>query len=238
MPSAELDALLALQEHDTTLDQLGNRRDTLPERAQIHELNVRRRSAEQATNELTARGEEIAAREIRIEEELASVEKRAEALDATLRAPGGATRDAQAIINEIDHLRERAGVLEEQGLQLLQQRDDIDAEQSALATALDAVASEAAAAFAALAHAESELDAEAAATATARDAMRARVPADLLGNYEKLRLRLGGVGAARVVGGSCSGCHLSLSSVDVDRLHKLGSGEFTTCEQCGRILVP
>lgn len=239
MPSPELDALLALQEHDTALDQLAHRRESLPQRTAIHELNLRRRAAEQAATELAGRNEAVADEEIAIETELNSVEKRAADLDASLRAPGGAgTRDAQAIVHEVDHLRARASALEEQGLALLTQRDHIAAEQTLVAAALDAVAVEAAGAFSALAAAEAELDAEAAREGAARDTMRALVPPDLLATYDKLRERLGGVGAARVVGGSCSGCHLALSSVDVDRLHKLGPGEYASCEQCGRILIP
>lgn len=239
MPSPELEALLALQEHDTALDQVRHQRETLPERAVIHELNLRRRASEAAAAELAARSEALATQEIDVESELNVVEKRAATLDATLRAPGGAgTRDAQAIVREIDHLRERAAYLEEQGLTLLQQRDDVAAEQAEIAASLDAVATQASAAFAALAAAETALDEHAAETAAAREAARSGVPADLLGSYDRLRERLGGVGAARVSNGSCSGCHLALSSVDVDRLHKLGPGEFATCEQCGRILVP
>ncbi|HVE95304.1 MAG TPA: C4-type zinc ribbon domain-containing protein [Acidimicrobiales bacterium] len=239
MPSAELDALLALQEYDTTLDQVRNQRETLPERTLIHELNLRRRASEAAATELAARSESLATQEIDVESELNVVEKRVATLDATLRAPGGAgTRDAQAIVHEVDHLRERAAQLEEQGLTLLQERDDVATEQAEIAASLDGVATQASAAFAALAAAEASLDAQAAETTAARDAARAAVPVELLATYDRLRERLGGVGAARVSGGSCSGCHLALSSVDVDRLHKLAPGEFATCEQCGRILVP
>ena len=141
---SQLDALLALQEHDTTLDQIGHRRETLPERALIHELNVRRRAAESAAIELATRGEQVAGQEVEVETELGAVEQRANSLDATLRAPGGSgTRDAQAIINEIDHLRARASVLEERGLLLLEERDQISTEQAEIAAALDAVATDA-----------------------------------------------------------------------------------------------
>jgi len=239
MPSPELEALLTLQAHDTVLDQARHQREALPERAIIHELNLRRRASEAAAAELAIRGDALAKQEIDLESELNAVEKRAATLDATLRAPGGAgTRDAQAIIREIDHLRERAAVLEEQGLSLLQERDDVTAEQAEIATSLDGVASQASAAFAALAAAEAALEAQVGEATAAREAVRANVPADLLATYDRLRERLGGVGAARVSAGSCSGCHLALSSVDVDRLHKLGPGDFATCEQCGRILVP
>ena len=51
-------------------------------------------------------------------------------------------------------------------------------------------------------------------------AAAATVPADLLARYERLRTTLAGTGAARLVGGSCSGCHLTLPAMEVDRIRK------------------
>ena len=39
-------------------------------------------------------------------------------------------------------------------------------------------------------------------------------------------------------GSHCDGCHLELSSVEVEQIRALPPGEVATCEQCGRILVP
>ncbi len=60
---------------------------------------------------------------------------------------------------------------------------------------------------------------------------------DLLARYEQLRAKLGGTGAARLVGGSCSGCHLALPAMELDRVRKAPPDAVITCEQCGRILV-
>ena len=49
---------------------------------------------------------------------------------------------------------------------------------------------------------------------------------------------LKGTGAARLVGTHCDGCHLELSSGEVEKIRALPPGEVATCEQCGRILVP
>ena len=68
-------------------------------------------------------------------------------------------------------------------------------------------------------------------------AAAAGVPPELLARYEALRAKLGGTGAARVVGGSCGGCHLVLPSMEVDRIKKAPPDAVITCDQCGRILV-
>jgi len=65
----------------------------------------------------------------------------------------------------------------------------------------------------------------------------AQVPAELLARYERLRAKLAGTGAARLVGESCGGCHLTLPAMEVDRIRRAPPDEVLTCDQCGRILV-
>jgi hypothetical protein len=45
------------------------------------------------------------------------------------------------------------------------------------------------------------------------------------------------VGAARLVGDRCDGCHLTLPSVEVERIRHLSADQFAICTQCDRILV-
>jgi predicted nucleic acid-binding Zn-ribbon protein len=45
------------------------------------------------------------------------------------------------------------------------------------------------------------------------------------------------VGAARVVGSSCGGCHLTLPATELDRIRRAEPDALVTCDQCGRILV-
>jgi predicted nucleic acid-binding Zn-ribbon protein len=53
-----------------------------------------------------------------------------------------------------------------------------------------------------------------------------------------LRTRLKGTGAARLIGHRCDGCHLELSSAEVERIRATTPDSVVTCDQCGRILVP
>lgn len=233
-----LESLVILQEHDTAIDQLQRRLTALPERVAAHDLNERRRTAEARIADLTNQLDALSAAEEDVEKELATVEDRVKSLEAMLRAPGSATRDAQAIINEVDQLRDRAGTIEERGLGLLEERDGLLNVQKTVQAELDAVASEAPAVLAALKAAEGEAGAELAKLQEERAAAAAGLDAALLATYDKLRARLDGVAVARVVSGSCTGCHLGLAAVDLERLAKLGPGQYASCEQCGRILIP
>ena len=229
--------LLVLQDHDLAIDDLRRRLSALPERAAAHALNERRHAAEAEIVRLTGELEKLAAEEAAVEESLATVEQRAKSLDDTLRAPGSATRDAQAIIHEIDQLRARASVFEEEGLALLEQRDALLAEQDARRRVLDEVAAEVPVVLAALTEAEGEAGRQLAALEAERATAAAAVDPELLATYERLRPRLDGIAVARVHGGVCTGCHLSLSSSDVDRFNRLAPGDHATCEECGRLLI-
>jgi hypothetical protein len=56
--------------------------------------------------------------------------------------------------------------------------------------------------------------------------------------YEALRRAPGGIGVARLVGSTCSGCNLTLSNVEVNRIRKAPPEQVDYCEECGRLLVP
>ena len=229
--------LLVLQDHDLALDDLRRRLGTLPERAAAHALNERRHAAEAELVRLAGELEKLASEEAAIEESLATTEGRANSLDATLRAPGSATRDAQAIIHEIDHLREQAAALEESGLALLEQRDALLAEQAENQRVLEAVAAEVPTVLAALQAAEGGAGKELAALEAERAAAASQIDADVLATYERLRQRHEGVAVARVQAGVCTGCHLALSAADLDQFNRLAPGQQTTCEECGRLLI-
>ena len=72
----------------------------------------------------------------------------------------------------------------------------------------------------------------------ARDELAGATPAELAAQYDRLRARLGGIGAARLVNGACTGCHLALAATELDRIRRAQADTVLFCEQCGRIVVP
>ena len=55
--------------------------------------------------------------------------------------------------------------------------------------------------------------------------------------YEKIRETSGGVGAAALSAGSCTGCNLSINAVEIKRMADLADDEVVRCEECRCILV-
>ncbi|MHB1786410.1 MAG: zinc ribbon domain-containing protein, partial [Acidimicrobiales bacterium] len=148
-----------------------------------------------------------------------------------------ASRDLQAMASEVKALEAKRSDLDDQALALLEELEPIEAELNVLATDRRPLEEEVANALAALAAAESLLDVEIQAERQARDSAASGLDPELLARYEKLRQRLGGVGAARLVNGSCSGCHLAFSAAELNQIQRSPKDVVITCEQCGRILV-
>ena len=234
-----LDALLELQDLDTAISQLEHRKVALPERQQLARVAAALRGVEARVSQVEVSRAALVERQRALESDIAAATARREVLEQRMYAARGTpARDLQAMDDEIRHLRERQDQLEDAELEVMVALEPLDAESAALGAERGALGTEAGQLRAALAEAEAQIDAELVVQRVARTAAADTVPEDLRDRYESLRARLGGTGAARLVGNRCSGCHLELPSMEVDRVRHLPAGTVVTCEQCGRILVP
>jgi predicted nucleic acid-binding Zn-ribbon protein len=235
----ELARLLAVQDLDLAIDQHRHRRGNLPERSELAAIDTRGTAVTAELKQATERRDEIAARQAHAEGDLAATEARAQAVSRRLY--GGevsASRELKAMAEDVDNLKSRASALEDQVLELLEQREPLDLRATGLQAELLALGHRREQVADQLAVAERALDDETAVLTEQRQAAASDVSAALMSTYERLRSRLGGVGVARLVGNRCDGCHLTLSAVELDRIRRLTPTEVFTCEQCSRILVP
>jgi uncharacterized protein len=236
--AAEVDALLALQDVDTARQQHRHRRAHLPERAELAAIDQQTTQLDREVRDLSAVRDEIAGRQAVVEADLASTEARAAAVNARLY--GGevrASRELQAMAADVETLKARASVLEDQVLELMELREPPEARLASLSAQIEGLAERRTAVAAALVVSEAAADTELARLEEARSVAAASVPAVLLDTYDRLRVELDGVAIARLVAGRCDGCHLTLPAMERDRIRHLPPGEVATCEQCGRILV-
>lgn len=235
----DLAGLLALQDLDLAIDQQRHRRSTLAERAELAGLVARSATLQADLDAAIAARDEVARRQAEAEAELAATEERAAAVNRRLYSGEvSASRELQAMADDVESLKARSSSLEDRVLELLDERDPLDRRVASLSSEIGENTSQREAVLARLETAEAAVDQELAALAPRRDQAAAVVPEPLLGTYERLRNRLGGVGVARVVGNRCDGCHLTLSAVELDHIRHLAPGEVVTCEQCSRILIP
>jgi hypothetical protein len=239
MTDGPLERLLAVQDLDTTITQLEHRRVALAERTGLNatESELRSLAIEQVAAE-AGRGELVATQKD-LEGQIATISDRRSGIEQRMYAArGSSTRDLQAMDEEVRHLTQRQSELEDLELMAMVDQEPIDAELAALGLRRQPVEERAVALRAEVAQGQQEIDAELATAQVARAAAAAVLPADLAERYEKLRTRLKGTGAARLIGHHCDGCHLELAAVEVERIRALPVDTLVTCDQCGRILVP
>jgi len=232
------DDLLQVQDHDTAADRIRHRRATLPELAALAAVSDRLSAVEASLADVGGRRDVVARREQRLEHDVAALTAKAAEVRGVLYSGSvSAVRELQAMEAEVEALHRRRSTLEDELLEAMEEREPLDAELAALEQERERLDAEAARLHAVVAEAQSSLDRELEAEAEARAAAAAGIPSDLIGLYEQLRARSGGVGAARLVNGRCGGCHLALPATEVDRLRRQPPDSLERCEQCGRILV-
>lgn len=236
MPAFE--ALLTVQNHDSAVDRLRHRRQSLPERAEQAQRQAARAELEERLADARSRRDAVLREERRMEDEVASLEAKAKAVDqkmysGTVSSP----KELQAMQADIDQLKKHAGTVEDEALEVLEQREALDAEVAGL----EAEAAEHDGALARLAgviaEQEAEIDRELGVEVAARSEASAGIPVDVLKLYEQVRVSNRGTGAARLVGANCGACHLSLPATEVDRIRHLPPEEMVRCEHCSAILV-
>ncbi len=232
------DALLSLQEHDTTTDQLVHRRAHLPAIGELEQVMGDLAALEGAVAEVQARRQDLGRAQQRLEDEIATLNDKAMRHDKTLYGGTiGNPRELQALQDEIAALKRRISQLEDQELELMEQIEPLDTELATSAATRGDLDQRGEALRGQIAEEQVAIDADLERVQGERDAIAAAIDPELLEEYDKLRPQSGGIAIARLVSGHCGGCHLGLSAVEIDRIKKLPPDAPAHCEECGRLLA-
>ncbi|MDQ1248479.1 MAG: uncharacterized protein QG597_2852 [Actinomycetota bacterium] len=230
--------LLDLQAVDTSLDRNRHRDATLPERATVAELQ--RAADADADRAVRARTvvSDLSRQVARAEGDVSSVRARADR-DRALLASGNvsSSRQLSDLEHEVVSLAKRQAELEDAELEVMEQLEVAEAELAAIAAAIEA-------GEAARAEAVAARDGALAALATEREALLAdradlvaRVPADLLASYERIRSGGVGIAAGLVRYGRCESCQMELSRVDLDAIRAAPADDVLRCPECRAIMI-
>src|SRR5262245_4734723 len=139
----QLEALLLVQEHDTILDQLRHRRAALPERAELQRTTDELRVRVNEVNELRTGRDALLADERRLDDEARTVSSHAEDVDKKLYSGTvNSPRELQAMQADIDMLRRHQSEIEDRELEIMEQREALDAQVDAVEAAARTAASE------------------------------------------------------------------------------------------------
>jgi uncharacterized protein len=237
-PLEDQRALLELQQHDSAVDRLMALRGSLPEDARLAELASALDVVDQLTAERRGTLATLRQEQARFEDEIEKVTRKARS-EEDRAASGKVTspKELTAIQEEVAALKRRQSALEDDLLERMEQREAIEAEMAELSGRRDTITAEQAEVTAARDAALVKIDRALAAENAARAAVAPRVNEELQALYEQIRKRQSGVGAAALVGATCQGCRVSISSVELAAIHKMPAGTVKRCENCRRILV-
>lgn len=234
-----LDQLLLVQGHDTELDRLRHRREALPARSELaaREVDIAARGAR--VDELRRERDAVLADERRLDDEASSLESRASEVESKMYSGTvSSPRELQAMQADVESLKRHRSEIEDQELEVMERREQLDQDLTVAENDLADVEREAQRLREVIAEAEQEIDAEVAAEINARADDAKQIPQQLLADYERRRATNRGAGVARLVGDTCQACHLSLPSTEVERIRRLPEGTVAYCDNCSAILVP
>jgi uncharacterized protein len=236
-PEAQL-RLLELADLDTELNRLDHRRRSLPELAELSQLDERAVKVKDATTiadtNLADLDRELARAEKDVEQVRVRIGRDNERLDA---GQVSNARELESLQSEVASLRRRQSDLEEVELELMERREAAQALRDGAAAEAARVAADTAEVTGRRDTALAEIGEQAAKASAARATAAADVPADLLALYDKIRASSGGLGAAPMRRGQCGGCRVMLSTVDLNAIRAAAPDEVVRCEECRRILV-
>jgi uncharacterized protein len=228
--------LLDLAEVDAELSRLAHRRRTLPEHAELTAAEAAVRTGRDKLVEVETAAGDLDRDIRRIERDVEGVRARTAKDNQMLEGAGIGAKQAADLQHELETLARRQSVLEDEQLEVMEQREalgvDVEHSRRVLAAAeqeLTAITERRDAALA-------DIDAAEAGRRRARAEVVTTVPADILAAYERRREQRG-VGAAPLVARRCQACRLELDRTAIAELKAAPADELVHCEECGVILV-
>ncbi|MHA6783746.1 zinc ribbon domain-containing protein [Pseudonocardia saturnea] len=228
--------LLDLAGVDTELNRLHHRRTSLPEHAELTAAEAAVRAAKDAVVEAETNAGDLDRDIRRLERDVEGVRSRTARDNQLLSGAGIGAKQATELQHELETLARRQSVLEDEQLEIMEQREALEAHLGHARATLDAAQKEVTAITERRDTALLDIDAGETGRRRAREEVVATLPEDLLTAYEKRRAKQG-IGAALLLARRCQACRLELDRTAVAELRAAAPDQIVHCEECGVILV-
>lgn len=229
--------LLALAAEDIALGQLAHRRRTLPENAAVASATERERALSAAAVRAETEVRDLQREVKRLESDVDTVRARVTRDQGLLDSGSVSAKQMTDLQHEMQSLARRQSDLEDQELELMEQLETAEAGLAEARSGHEAVRAELERAEQLRDDALADIADGTAQHEAARAEAAARIPADLLALYERIRTQTGGTGAAVLKARQCQGCRIELNGRELAAVRNADPHEVVRCENCGRILV-
>lgn len=226
--------LLDVADLDRRIRQAERARTQPEHAARINELAALRQAQLRDLTVATGVLDDARAELRRLEADVAVVEQR-RARDAERLAVATNPKDAQALESELASLSRRTSDLEDQELEVMARVEESESAVAAQQAVIDATTAEGtdltARAKAAVAAATEEGE----RLVRDRAAIVSGIDEALVAEYTRRAART--TGAALLRGGTCEGCRMVLSGIDLTTIRQAPAEQVVSCPECGCILV-
>lgn len=233
-PSAQR-RLLDLAEADIDLARVAHRRRTLPELAEIGDVEAALQSRRDAVVAADTAIGDLDRDASKLESEIDAVRAR-EDRDRGLLKTGVGARQVTDLEHELQTLQRRQSVLEDELLDIMERREAAGTDAQKGRDALAAAEQQLADATHRRDQALADLDATEQRRTAERAEILAELPADLLALYNRIKAQKG-TGAALLRARRCGSCQLELDLSAINTLRDAAPDDVLRCEECGVILV-
>ncbi len=228
--------LLDLAGVDAELTRITHRRGALPEQQEVERLKAERISRKDASVAVEIQIDDID-RDIRkLEGEVDAVRQR-EDRDRTLLQSGSVgAKQLTELEHELGSLVRRQGLLEDELLEVMEQREALQADHDHAGAQLSQAEEELIDAKRRRDDAVADLDKAQERCAADRERLVGEFPADFLAVYEKQRT-LGGPGAALLQARRCGACRIEIDRGEISRIAATPADVVVRCPECNAIMV-
>lgn len=228
--------LLELQKIDSAIDRLTSRLHNLPEQEELDALEERQRVLEAQTGEREAALDEVIARQRKLDTEVDNVGKKIAHEEARINSGDVANpRELSSIGAEIESLKRRRIRFEDEDLEVMEERENLERELKGLTGELEVLRTRVSEAIVKRDAAGGQVAEELDKFKERKQGWVPRIDPELLSFYDDLRRSKHGVAAAALQGTMCLGCHMQLPAQEVTRVR--ANKGMSRCDECGRILV-
>lgn len=238
MTNQSIDSLLEIQSLDLRVDRLNKALSENPIQIEIHGIDEVIHKLNGTLDEIVITAGETENKNNVLEKKVAALKSQKAASEKKIYEGSVTTTKAlESIKSEIEFLGSEQAEIEDSQLELMEQTEQLTLEKENTISSIETEETKKKTKLAELDEALIIVRKDLQEAAEKRSQLVSVIPEELLKQYMKLRSDFSGNPVARFSNGTCEGCSMALSAVAIDRMKKLGEGELSSCEECGRILV-
>jgi len=229
-------SLLELSKLDAELSRIAHRATHLPQQEAYQRMQAEYNEAGDRLGAVRIALENLDAQASRFESEIEAVRQREDRDRSLLKSGAIDAKQLSDLQHELETLLRRQTSLEDSLLEVMESREELQAELAAEQGAVETLESELISARQAIDAALAEIDQARVEHSSRRDTLTATLDPALSALYERQRAG-GGPGAGPLLGHRCGACRIEIGRGELSRISAAAEDELVRCPECGAILL-